>query len=320
MKYYLFFSKKQQNYKMKKTLILSTLTLGTGAANAAIAAWDGGAGNFYGNANWTIAGTPAQTLANQNGSNDDITIGSGDVTYNPGGDLGQGWDTSNLTISGGSLTQTVGNWTQINGSTILTVSGGTFSSAANNFNLSSSAQVNLSSGTFTNSGGTNFNVGTSGADTAAFNMTGGTFNKIVAGEFKLRGGSTGSITGGTANIRFLGLGDFGQSNLNLGGTGTLNLTDGNGGAGNAGFYRANSSYVDLTSTGATFHIDNIDVAQATAAYLTSDKVRANGDANDALLQVLSDGGSGVNITLIPEPSSTALLGLGGIAFILRRRK
>ena len=308
--------------KLKTTTIMAVTGLGAVTAQAAVVSWDGGAGNFYGNANWTVGGTAAQTLANQNGAgvNDDITIGSGAVVYNPGEDLGNGWDATTLTIAGGSLTQNGTNWSQLNGATNLTVSGGDFITGANNFYLSSTAQVNLSAGIFTNSGSSNFIVGLAGTDSAAFNMTGGTFNKTVGGEFKLRGGSTGSITGGTANVRFLSLGDFGQSNLTLGGTGTLNLTDGAAGAGLAGIYRANSSYIDITSSGATFHVGNISVAQATAAYLDSNKVQFGGDGDNALLQVVSDGAGGVNISAVPEPSSTALIGLGGLTLILRRRK
>ena len=42
-------------------------------------------------------------------------------------------------------------------------------------------------------------------------------------------------------------------------------------------------------------------------------VAASGSNTNALL-------NGVTITLVPEPSSTALLGLGGLALILRRRR
>ena len=52
-----------------------------------------------------------------------------------------------------------------------------------------------------------------------------------------------------------------------------------------------------------FNVGNINVADATIAYLDSDKVRSGGDTDNALLQVLDDGNGGVNISVVPEPGS-----------------
>ena len=46
----------------------------------------------------------------------------------------------------------------------------------------------------------------------------------------------------------------------------------------------------------------------------------NLDSGPVLLWTAATGGETVSIELVPEPSSAALLGLGGLALILRRRK
>lgn len=92
----------------------------------------------------------------------------------------------------------------------------------------------------------------------------------------------------------------------------------------------NSSTVDLLDTGSVLLFD----AETYAAFDTehSSKVTANGaalifgadpfavEAGDNALATAYNGALGVQISMVPEPSSTALLGLGGLALILRRRK
>ncbi|BDS05461.1 hypothetical protein NT6N_05010 [Oceaniferula spumae] len=282
--------------KLKTITTLAVASLGISAAQAATVTWQGGTGNWLGNANWDVGGAANQNVPDQTANDDNIVISTGDITYNPGGDLGLNWGGSNLTLAGGSVTQTVTNWTRFTGSGTFMVSGGIFTTSS-----------------------TNVQFGESSVDSASLIITSGAFNHVGAGEFKVRNGNTVTVDGGSLSSRFFSIGDFGGSNIDLL-SGSINLTDGS--IGNNGIFTSGGSDSINFSTGSTgvFHVGNINVADATAAYLASDKVRVNGDTNDALLQVISDGAGGVNISVVPEPSSAALLGLGGLALILRRRK
>ena len=255
------------------------------SAGAAPITWAGGTGDFLTGANWT--GGSAPTLD----GTDDAIINAGDVTYTPGGDFGQGWAGSSITVSGGSLEQTVTNWWQFNGSGTFTVNGGDVT---------------------TNAGNVIF--GTSGTDTASLVMSSGSFTH-TGGEVKVRGGNTATITGGTLTVNFFSIGDFGNATIDVSG-GTVILSD--GAASFNGIYNTGASYIDVTGTG-VFNVGNINVADATVAYLDSDKVRSGGDTNNALLQVLDDGNGGVNISVVPEPGSLALIALGGLLIARRRR-
>jgi len=54
------------------------------------------------------------------------------------------------------------------------------------------------------------------------------------------------------------------------------------------------------------------------AFYTDGDLTIGGDNSAAFADVFQV--SGNTLSLVPEPSSTALLGLGGLALILRRRK
>jgi len=70
----------------------------------------------------------------------------------------------------------------------------------------------------------------------------------------------------------------------------------------------------IAADGATFDAQVFAIGDISAQYVRfSDLV--NGNANDAHTAI-----SEVRFTNVPEPSSAAILGLGGLALILRRRK
>ena len=82
----------------------------------------------------------------------------------------------------------------------------------------------------------------------------------------------------------------------------------------------NESTVDFLDTDSQLVFTNETVAAFTNEHLGKVKVNGQPAVIGTNIQVVSDGANGSIVTVIPEPSSTALLGLAGLAFILRRRK
>lgn len=169
----------------------------------------------------------------------------------------------------------------------------------------------------TGTNGLNFN---GGDDT--WNMTGGTF---TARYFNANS-STFNLSGGTLILTGVG----GTSNIQTSNNGTINLS------GSFSVNGANSNAAPSgSSTGGgsyTFNFDSgwtgswlqgnfsgtqwRDLITGDSAYKL-DGVAIDGAAFDSNFLV-TDGGS--TLTIVPEPSSTALLGLGGLAFLVRRRR
>ncbi len=81
------------------------------------------------------------------------------------------------------------------------------------------------------------------------------------------------------------------------------------------------STINFLDANSTLLFDAETVAEFTSEHLS--KILVNGVAAEigTNINVVSDGGSGSIVTaIVPEPSSAALLGLGGLALLLRRRK
>ena len=177
-------------------------------------------------------------------------------------------------------------------------------------------------------------------NSGAILMTGG--NIVSAGPSRnfnfssATGDGSFTITGGTIDSRGI-LANRNTINL-LGGTWTVGsgTTGSNVGAGNGGLLTIGGDFVLLNSrttahtysdgdvvfnsdwTG-SWENDTVDLAgwrtELTSGNYSLDDTTITGAVFDANFQVV-----GNTLSLVPEPSSAALVGLGGLALILRRRK
>ena len=153
---------------------------------------------------------------------------------------------------------------------------------------------NINGGTVDSSGavnrGASFYLGNTGGDTGIINMNSGVFDGSGLTDFAFgRDGGVGilNLAGGTFSI---------GSAPAIGGTDLLNFT-----AGSTGSF-------DVTGWTTTDYETLWDNGNLT---VDNGQTGAFDDNFDV---------SGSTLTAVPEPSSTALLGLGGLALILRRRK
>lgn len=219
----------------------------------------------------------------------------------------------------------------------------------NNANDSVSSTAGTLNGGATLSGGKLNLTGTGGFDAETAGGLGGTGSFTIVAEFTTSANSDQTIvaynpgngvTGGQ-DIRF-----FAQANgnfrieMNAGAgfeldLGTLNLNDGathrvaaifDSGTGDS--FQDLDIYVDGTIynvTGGTDHTINLTTGTA-ADDNVSFGYQLNNTGNRVFtgsmefVQIHNTALSAAQITAIPEPSSAALLGLGGLALILRRRK
>ena len=302
---------KAPNHNTHKTMKLKLITglaisaLSLTVANATTIVWAGGSGDFATGGNW-VGGT-APNLNNT----DVAQISAGTATYNVGaGDLNVIGANSGVDVNGGNYTQTAGNWVDIRGGATLSISsGGTFS-GMNNLRLRG---VGGNSATHTVNNGTINSNGLVLDDVQTLNVSNGsTLN--INGTVDINNAGILNLAGSTASFNNLNLltygGQFGQLNLN---SGQLNVSN--------SFSTVAGAYVNFStgSTGVMF-IDGTDIAAA-EALITGGNFGINGAADTTVANYkLTTNGAGVNIELTPEPSSAALLGLGGLALILRRRK
>jgi len=262
------------------------------AARASTVVWQDGVGNWYGNPNWFVDGVPNQTMPDQTINDDEIHIVGGTTTYNPGGDFGWDWGMTTVAVdSGASLVQTTTNWWRFNGEGSFAVNGGSVTTHA-----------------------TNVQFGESGTDSASFQITGGEFIHTGTGQLKVRGGNNFEVAGGLVSSRFYSIGDFGLTSIDIS-DGIVRLLDGS--INHNGIYGGPIDFPE-GSTG-IFNVGNISVSDAISAYLDTGKIQANGATNPGMFNVVEDGAGGVNIGLVPEPS-TSMLPLLCLGFAALRRR
>ncbi|MEM6260542.1 MAG: PEP-CTERM sorting domain-containing protein [Planctomycetota bacterium] len=133
----------------------------------------------------------------------------------------------------------------------------------------------------------------------------------VGGNVGIDGGGTINVFGGDLISRFIG--NDGVFDINLD-SGSITLTGGNDAL-------PNSTAVDFVGslTGALIFTSET-VTDVIDEYVDTGRILVNGVASDGSnLIIVSDGGSGAIVTVVPEPSSLALLSLGGVLIARRRR-
>ena len=228
-----------------------------------------------------------------------------------GGDIGTrgNWSLGNpsaansgeITVNGNlPINQNVGSWDLGVSHTAGKLSGNGFNQydvagARMVWSMSGTAMISVSSAvhangiTFNISGGsvTSTGEGFKSVNNGALNISGGIHSMAHAILFQTDNASTVILSGGTINST--------SSTSLISGTGSLDFTD--GGSWELNLHVATDWAAELQSSGAT--LDGIDI-----------------DGTNINRFNISGG----TITTVPESSSTALLGLGGLVLILRRRK
>jgi hypothetical protein len=211
--------------------------------------------------------------------------------------LASGGDIGNITVAAGDYWQagyTVGAMpTNINSGDPLTITNARYETIIQQNNDGTSTW-NINGGTVDGSGasgnGTTFWLGNEAGSTGVINMNSGTFDGSGFTSFLFgRNGGVGilNLAGGTFSI---------GSAPTIGGSDRLNFTTGSTGS------------FDVTGWTQTDY----------EALWNSGNLTVNGGQTGDFSDNFQVTGS--TLTTVPEPSSAALLGLGGIALILRRRK
>jgi len=184
---------------------------------------------------------------------------------------------------------------------------GTFTGSRTGWN---NATVTHTAGTLT---GNAFNLNTN----ATWNMEGGVLNLryILANG----SGSNFQMSGGTIMTLSLGTNQVGTANsgtFTVSGTGVIDATNDNLGVVGSG----NNILSDWTGSWK----QNSYSGTSWQTEFTDGNIKLDGNTLDAIgfasnFNVSADGKT-LTLLTVPEPSSTALLGLGGLALLLRRRK
>ncbi len=272
--------------KMNTTCATIALTLGLAAAANAAVIFDG-AGSIRTATNWTTDTLPAGDVGTIDISG--ATVGNANLG---------GWGATTINHTAGNI---AGQFNAYNEANLTWNISGTAS-----YTLTGT-QTFFTNGTTNNmSGGTintEYTISTEKA-TGVLNISGGTINSTSTSLFETKNGgiinlSGGTVTANSATTLFNGTADIGGSaTINASNATTLGAVDFlSGWTGSLDLDAATDWSAVLISSGAT--LDGVDID--------------SGNIDQFNI-------SGGSISAVPEPSSAALLGLGGIALILRRRK
>ncbi|BDS07066.1 hypothetical protein NT6N_21060 [Oceaniferula spumae] len=285
---------------MKKTLLLTSLAVSALTANAAYI-WTGAAdSDLYNEANWTVdagedlTGDPFKDGAanpslpggtyNIGNSGNQVNVATGHQMYLTGGDV---------TFNISDTTFTFGSWITLDGAgDVFTVSNSTLNlNYVRNETDGTLGVWNLTDTTlnYGNNQIRRMEVTLNNSSWAAANSGGSTFNLQDGGLISF------SATG-TSPLFSVGTNDS-MVNFFTGSSGALVMRRTNGALDELSEIQA---YFDTRAT-----IDGLDYD----------------GANGLIFAETNDGTNNTwTITAIPEPSSTALLGLAGLGLILRRRR
>lgn len=280
---------------MKKTLITAAVLATSLTAASAATIFSGG--DLLTEANWSN-GLPGDAdivgTINQNGSYSGVNQNNA-------------WMAGSTTTVGGNATLTLNNDLAIRGATmivnnatinatddiftdtgLLILNGGSTVTAVDDFEAQGTGTITINGGTHNSGSGTGNKVGAQG--NSFFNMLGG---QITAGTFNFDATSVNSLGGGGVLLSA-------SNSTNLSMSGSMNILSSWTGSWEVGSFNGTSWRNEVIGGGWTLNGVAID-----------------GTSFDTNFSVSGDGAT---LTAVPEPASAALLGLGGIALILRRRK
>lgn len=287
---------------MKKTHIpaLIAVTSLTVSSIHAATTWTGTTNSDFGTAsNWN------NSLPGAVGTNENATIDNGD-TVSLSGDQ-TGLNDYRLIVTGNST---------------LNVSG---SFDATHFQVNSGSTINLNSGSSFDmtqtSGPNNGTAGNNPVIHGTLNISGGTHDF----EERLGGNGTGIIRviGNDATINFHQIGGyFGDFDFVFASDGVSTIT----GQGGFPWFAVNNS--DITVDGSAYNLtydatfDLLNSTDAAGAFTASQAIDGFAHYYDVTVEQVTEGGRRIErlVIMAPEPSSTALLGLGLSSLLLRRRR
>lgn len=339
------------------TVVTTVITFASSVGAAALT-WDGGAGtlNYRDAANWTEdripdlnGGTDTAMLSGAhvtytpggdwlNNSTFTMTGPNTSWTQVDGGSwIKMGRSTNGMPVAGtlnildGAVfnTGTAGNFLAGNGGyAVINVSGGTFNAATSvsltgvnsSITVTNSGIVTLktlswSQGTISvdNGGVLTITEGTVsiGVD-RGISLSGSNSEINLTGQFKPTGGLV-SISGGTLNASHISFDSVDTSLLFSGGR--INLS--NGQHFHGVFRSGTERYIDFIGDGVLFLGDNATATNANAL-IGDGRLRYFG-VQDPTKFIVTEVTGGVEITVVPEPTSLSLLALGSFALLRRRR-
>lgn len=271
-------------------------------SSAALVIWGGSDGDYGLGSNW-VDGSAPNTI-----SGDTAQINAGNAIYTAGGDL-HFHSGGTLEINGGSFTQAGGDsYIQMGGGSLI-VTGGTF------YQGTAGIIVRDSATTISITAGAAYFNGDFANDTPNLGnfSLGGTGIVNISGEFKPISDTT--FTSGALNANLISFAD-GEGHIDFSG-GTLSV---NGAGIYSGFYGGGTKSLNFTSdsTGTLFFQNYTAAELATDGFLTDGTFRFDGVVAPGAFQVTESGG-GVSVSLVPEPSASALM-VAGLALAVSRRR
>jgi hypothetical protein len=279
--------------------LVAVTTLTVSSIHAATT-WTGTTDSDFGTAtNWN------NSLPGAVGTNENATIGNGDTVSLTGDQTGL--NNYRLIVTGNST---------------LNVSG---SFDSTHFRIDAGSTVNLNSGSSYDmtqtSGPNNGSAGNGPSIAGTLNISGGTHDF----EERLAGSGTGIIRviGNDATINFHQIGGyFGDFDFVFASDGVSTIT----GQGGFPWFGVNTS--DITVDGSAYNLtydatfDLLNSSDAAGAFTASQSIAGFAHYYDVTVEQVTEGGRRIErlVIMAPEPSSTALLGLGLSSLLLRRRR